>query len=74
DFIVRTGERAVPVEIKYKRMKKPEMTRSLHNFIAAYQPDRAAVVNLSFSGRIETGKTEVYFMPFYELINNDFHI
>lgn len=72
DFVVRTGDRAMPLEIKYKSLKKPEMTRSLHNFIAAYQPDRAVVVNLNLKAEIKAGNTKVYFVPFHELITDNF--
>ena len=74
DFIIKTGGCTLPVEIKYKRLKKPEITRSLHSYIAAYQPERAVVVNLDFNAEIETGKTKVYFLPFYELIGNKFDL
>jgi len=74
DFIIKTGDRALPVEIKYKRLKKPEITRSLHSYIAAYQPSRALVVNLDLKAETETGKTKVSFLPFYELIGNKFNL
>jgi uncharacterized protein len=67
DFIIKTGNKATPVEVKYRRLKKPEITRSLHSFISAYQPDAAFVVNLDYSAQVGVGETTVYFVPFYEL-------
>lgn len=74
DFVVRTGNHLLPLEIKYKRLRKPEMTRSLHSFISAYKPEKAVVVNVSFKGEIDAGKTKVCFLPFHELIDNDFKL
>jgi uncharacterized protein len=74
DFIIKTGTSPLPVEIKYKRLKKPEITRSLHSFISAYQPERAIVVNLNYKTETKTGKTKVCFLPFYELIGNKLNL
>jgi len=71
DFIVKSGSRTTPIEVKYGRLAKPEITRSLHSFLSAYQPDTAIVVNLDYSNEIKTGKTKVCFVPFYELIVAD---
>ena len=68
DFIIKSGRKITPVEVKYSQLKKPDMTRSLHSFISAYEPDAAFVVNLSYTDRILVGKTTVWFVPFYELL------
>lgn len=62
----------MPVEVKYRQIKKPETTRSLKSFISAYQPDTALVVNLNYKNEIRIGKTKLSFVPFYELISYDF--
>lgn len=72
DFIIKGGSKIMPVEVKYRRIKKPETTRSLQSFISAYQPDTAFVVNLNYKDEIRIGKTKVCFVPFYELISYDF--
>lgn len=69
DFLINDGSRLTPIEVKYKKMQKPETTRSLHSFISAYRPETAIVVNLSYKGEKIIGKTKVSFLPFYELIN-----
>lgn len=68
DFIVELGKEVIPVEVKFKELRKPEIKRSLKNFIARYNPKRTWVVNLTFKERVKLGKTEVEFLPFYELI------
>ena len=72
DFIIKSGSSITPVEVKYSRLKKPIVTRSLHSFISAYQPDKAFVVNLDFSAQKPVGGTIVYFIPFYELLFSGF--
>jgi len=50
-------------------MKTPRIGRSLRSFIKRYGPERAYVVNLELMEKIREDKTEVRFLPFYELIN-----
>ncbi|MEW6616525.1 MAG: ATP-binding protein [Thermodesulfobacteriota bacterium] len=72
DFIIKGGSKIMPVEVKYRQIKKPETTRSLQSFISAYQPDTAFMVNLNYKDELRIGKTKVCFVPFYELISYDF--
>lgn len=61
----------IPLEAKYADIKKPEIDRSLRSFIGKYSPEKAFVVNKSFKGRVDIGKTEISFIPFWELIDKD---
>lgn len=70
DFILNLGRNIIPVEVKFKELKKPVIERSLKNFISRYQPKHAWVINLSFREKIKLNSTEVNFLPFYELITN----
>ncbi len=74
DFVIKSGDKTTPVEVKYRRLLKPEITRSLHSFISAYQPDSAFVVNLDYRAEIRIGKTKACFVPFYELMVYDFNL
>jgi len=74
DFIVKSGRRITPIEVKYRRLSKPEVTRSLHSFIAAYQPATALVINLDYKNEKRIGRTKVCFLPFYELIVSDLNL
>jgi predicted AAA+ superfamily ATPase len=67
DFVIDLGQRILPVEVKFKAMKKSEFGRSLRSFINKYQPEMAWVINLELSERIKLDKTEIHFMPFWEL-------
>ncbi|EKD62129.1 MAG: hypothetical protein ACD_52C00294G0001 [uncultured bacterium] len=66
DFIIEKGLESVPVDVKYKQIKKPELTRSMRSFIEKYSPKNAFVVNLFFEETIKIQKTKVHFVPFYK--------
>jgi predicted AAA+ superfamily ATPase len=67
DFVIDLGQRILPVEVKFKEMKKPELGRSLRSFINKYQPEVAWVINMELREKIKLDKTEIHFMPFWEL-------
>ncbi|NUQ56900.1 MAG: ATP-binding protein [Candidatus Paceibacter sp.] len=67
DFVITSGDRVTPVEVKYSELKKPEVGRSLKSFIDKYKPQKAFVVNKSFKETFVIDKTEVNFIPFWEL-------
>jgi hypothetical protein len=67
DFIIETGEGVLPIEVKYKDMKKGEIERSFRNFIEKYKPKIALVVNKRFEGKMEFPGTEIRFVPFWKL-------
>ena len=67
DFIIEKGLETIPVETKFSTMKKPEITRSLRNFIDKYKPKKAIVVNLSLDENIKIKTTEVFLVPYYKL-------
>ncbi len=68
DFILERGRNVVPIEVKYKSLKKQEITRSLRSFIEKYSPDKAYIVNLDYSSVLKINKTTLFFLPYYELI------
>jgi predicted AAA+ superfamily ATPase len=70
DFIIESARTPVPVEVKYRHMERPEITRSLRNFIERYRPDKAMVINLSLNTTIRLERTRVLFRPYYKLQNN----
>jgi predicted AAA+ superfamily ATPase len=67
DFVITLGQQALPVEIKFKELKKPEISRSLRSFIARYQPEMAWVINLELKEKINLDNTEIHFLPFWDL-------
>jgi predicted AAA+ superfamily ATPase len=67
DFVITLGQQALPVEIKFKELKKPEISRSLRSFIARYQPEVAWVINLELKEKVNLDNTEIHFLPFWDL-------
>ena len=68
DFILERGRNVVPIEVKYKSLKKQEISRSLRSFIEKYSPDKAYIVNLDYNNIFKINKTTLFFLPYYELL------
>jgi predicted AAA+ superfamily ATPase len=68
DFVIQAGRELIPIEAKFKQMKRPSIPQSLKNFISKYQPKEAWVVNLRLKEKVRLAHTEIHFLPFYELI------
>lgn len=68
DFIVETGMEIIPYEVKFAKLRKPLITKSLMSFIKNYAPKKAYVVNLSLEKTEKINGTRVEFMPYYKLI------
>lgn len=68
DFILESGRKVVPIEVKYKSLKKEEIPRSLRSFIEKYSPDEAYVINLDYKNKLKINKTTLFFLPYYELL------
>lgn len=45
DFVVRTQEKLLAVEVKAGPLKRPRVSRSLRSFVQAYHPDIALILN-----------------------------
>jgi len=67
DFIINTGSRIIPFEVKYKNNKKIPIGRSLHNFIAKYDPEDAFIITPKSKSSIKIKNTWVRIIPFWEL-------
>lgn len=65
DFLINTGQKVIPCEIKYKNLKKPEITRGMRNYIEKYHPEKAFIINLSLEQKEKKGKTEIQIIPYY---------
>ena len=69
DFVINTGSRLIPFEVKYKDYKKISIGRSLHNFIAKYDPEEAFIITPKSKSDIKVKNTFVRIIPFWELYN-----
>ncbi len=72
DFILSSGDNHVPVEVKYKSMRSPEVNRSFRSFIKKYNPKKAIIVNISYKDSVKIENTEVLFLPYHELFDTVF--
>ena len=69
DFVLETGTALIPVEVKYRHIRQPQISRALRSFIALYQPDQAWLVNLDLSAPMQIDATQVRIMPYYRLVD-----
>ncbi len=67
DFVLDFARELVPVEVKYSYLKRPAVPRGLRSFILRYKPAKAYVVNRTLKETVEIEKTQVVFIPFFEL-------
>jgi hypothetical protein len=63
DFVLQLAEDMVPVEVKYSRLKTPEISRGFRNFIHRYRPRRAVILTRGLWSRAEINDTEIGFFP-----------
>jgi len=71
DFVIDSGRYVIPVEVKYQKLKKPKITKSLRSFINLYHPEKTLIVNLEMDTMRELNRTKIYFIPFYKLLKKD---
>lgn len=67
DFVLRSGNKIIPIEVKAKEMNKPEISKSFRSFIRKYGPEKAFVVNLSYQGKKQIEKTNIEFILPFEI-------
>lgn len=72
DFVIDSGRYLMPVEVKYKKLAKSEITRALRSFVERYRPEKALVVNLALDDSITLNQTKVIFIPFYRILEKRF--
>lgn len=70
DFVLSTGMEVIPIEVKYTRLTKPIIGRSLRSFIARYHPHHAYIVHLGERMEQAIDATLVHMIPFTDLITN----
>lgn len=71
DFIIDLGQTLIPIEVKYKKMQTPEITRSLRNFIETYKVKKAYIVNLTLEEKIKLNNTEIFVVPYYYFLQSN---
>lgn len=66
DFVITSGNKVLPIEVKFKNLKTPEVSRSLHSFISKYTPEEVIIVHLGEESVSSVSGTKVRLLPFYE--------
>ncbi len=67
DFLIDYRTHQIPVEVKYRSLEKPELTRSFLSFIKQYSPQNAVMVNLTLHAGKKVNNTNIHIVPFYRL-------
>ncbi|MFB6181945.1 MAG: ATP-binding protein [Candidatus Magasanikbacteria bacterium] len=65
DFIIRKGSDLYPIEVKYKKMKNLNITKSVLSFIKNYDPERFLILTRGSWGQREVEGTKVLFAPIW---------
>jgi len=71
NFVVRRGDRVVPLEVQYRALRKPEVLRSFRSFIERYAPEAGLLINLGLLADLTIGTTKVRCLPYWELLFED---
>ncbi len=71
DFILRTGEKVIPFEVKFREIREGAVSRSMRSFIKKYQPEYAFIISLSSLKPIKVESSEVRFITVFDLIHLD---
>ncbi len=72
DFILVKSNNPIPIEVKFKSLKKPEISRSFLSFIKKYQPKIGLLINLDYEKRLKINETEVFIMPYWKFLQLKF--
>lgn len=67
DFVIDTGIKAIPIEVKYSILKEPKTTRSFQSFLTKYKPKDAYITHLGKYMKKKSEQTTIHFLPFYSL-------
>ncbi len=68
DFVIHELGNTIPIEVKFTKLKKTEISRSFHSFINKYSPKKAIIVNLDLETEIIIKETTVSFIPYWKLL------
>ncbi len=72
DFVVQKGFEVTPIEVKYKELKSPEISRSFRSFISTYKPKKAFVIHKGQETTDQLDTTKVVYLPYHAVSKNYF--
>ena len=67
DFVISSGLKIIPVEVKGKKLKKDEIGRSLYSFCEKYLVPVTYIVNFNYKSEIIKNNCRFVFLPFWEI-------
>ena len=67
DFVINYGLETIPIEAKYKTLKKPEITRSFRSFLLKHKPAYGYIVHLGQQQDQIFEDSKIYFPPYFKL-------
>jgi len=65
DFALKKSGEPIPIEVKYKDFKKPQITLGMKNFIKTYTTQTAIVVTKNYQEFAKIDGCGIYFIPAY---------
>jgi len=71
DFVIDRITDVIPIEIKYKKLKRDNIDRSFRSFIDKYKPKVAYIVNLSLDTARKHNETLIRFIPYTKLFTEE---
>jgi len=63
DFVLNNVNEVIPIEVKFEKLKKEKIGKSLFSFINNYHPERALIVTKNFWGEKRVNGTLIKFVP-----------
>lgn len=76
DFVLEMGLEVIPLEAKYTKIRKTELTRSFRNFLAKYKPKKGYTIHLGERFEARIAGTKITTISVFDLISatyNSFH-
>lgn len=68
DFIIRKNDQSIlPIEVKYRNMTSPQITRGFRSFLQAYQPKNAIMITKNLLAIEQFEGVTVHFIPLEHL-------
>ena len=62
DFVLDKNTEVVPIEVKYRNLSTPAVTRSFQNFVSTYHPSTGYVIHLGQAMQQQINSSPIHFM------------
>ncbi len=72
DFVLDNGRTRIPIEVKYQKLGKAQISRSFRSFIDRYKPEKAFLINLEMDEKMILNSTEIHIIPYHKLITENY--